>query len=89
MDLSEMPVLMPAIAEAEYRLPELVGRLFDVTILSRDVLRPMADAWCSMAQGCLLRAGKLIRPLRLAAELKRAATLHDAVDGVQAQDAEL
>jgi hypothetical protein len=88
MDLSEMPVLMPVIAEAEYRLPELVGRLFDVTILSRDVLRPMADAWCSMAQGCLLRAGKLIRPLRLAAELKRAASLHDAVDGVQAQDAE-
>ena len=85
-DLSEMPIIMPEISDAEYRLPELVGRLFDVTILSRDVLRPLADAWCSMAQAGLRRAGKCIRPLRTAAELKRAATL--VANAGPAQDAE-
>ena len=49
MNLRDMPILLPEIPADQYRLPELVGRLFDVTVtvLSRDVLRPLADAWCS------------------------------------------
>ena len=73
MNLRDMPILLPEIPADQYRLPELVGRLFDVTVLSRDVLRPLADAWCSMALSCLTRAGQTIRPMRAAAERRRAA----------------
>ena len=75
MNLRDMPILLPEIPDDQYRLPELVGRLFDVTVLSRDVLRPLADAWCSMALSCLTRAGKTVRPMRAAAEKRRAAAL--------------
>ena len=46
MNLRDMPILLPEIPDDQYHLPELVGRLFkfDVTVLSRDVLRPLADA---------------------------------------------
>jgi len=67
-----MPILLPEISDAQYRLPVLVGTMFDVTILSRDALRPLADSWCSMAQNCLLRIGKTIRPMRAQAERRRA-----------------
>ena len=40
MNLRDMPILLPEIPADQYHLPELVGRLFDVTVLSRDVLRP-------------------------------------------------
>ena len=36
--------------EEQYALPEAVGRLFDSTILSKDALRPLADAWCRLRQ---------------------------------------
>jgi hypothetical protein len=75
LNLRDMPILLPEIPDDQYRLPELVGRLFDVTVLSRDVLRPLADAWCSMAVSCLTRAGQTIRPMRAAAEKRRAAAL--------------
>jgi len=71
-DLRDMPILLPEISDAQYRLPVLVGTMFDVTILSRDALRPLADSWCSMAQNCLLRIGKTIRPMRAQAERRRA-----------------
>ena len=43
MNLRDMPILLPEIPADQYRLPELVGRSFDVTVLSRDVLRPLVD----------------------------------------------
>ena len=70
MNLRDMPILLPEIPADQYRLPERVVRLFDVTV---DVLRPLADAWCSMAVSCLTRAGQTIRPMRAAAERRRAA----------------
>ena len=75
MNLRDMPILLPEIPDDQYHLPELVGRLFDVTVLSRDVLRPLADAWCAMALSCLTRVGQTIRPMRAAAEKRRAAAL--------------
>jgi hypothetical protein len=89
MDLRDMPILLPEIPDDHYRLPELVGHLFDVTVLSRDVLRPLADAWCSMALSCLTRAGKVIRPMRATAELKRAAALVANAVPLHVGDAEL
>ena len=81
-NLHDMPIALPQLPDDQYRLPELVGRLFDVTILSRDVLRPLANAWCSMSESSLLRAGQTVRPLRAAAELKRAATMQDAAESM-------
>jgi len=72
-----MPLIVPGHSDAEYRLPELVGQLFDVTILSRDALRPLANAWCSMSQDSLVRAGKTVHPLRILAEARRAETARD------------
>ena len=74
-DLRDMPLMLPEIPDEQYRLPELVGRLFDATILSRSSLRPLAGTWCSAAQNCLLRLGKVVRPLRVAAERKREITM--------------
>jgi hypothetical protein len=74
-DLRDMPLMLPEIPDEQYRLPELVGRLFDATILSRSSLRPLAGTWCSAAQNCLLRLGKVVRPLRVAAERKREKTM--------------
>ena len=76
-DLRNMPLIVPGHSDAEYRLPELVGQLFDVTILSRDALRPLANAWCSMSQDSLVRAGKTVHPLRVLAEARRAETARD------------
>ena len=44
-DLRGMPEVVPVLPDAQYSLPEAVGRLFDCTILSRDALRQLADAW--------------------------------------------
>ena len=77
-DLRDMPLQLPDIPDLQYRLPELVGRLFDVTVLSRDSLRPLG-AWRSMAQNALLRLGKIVRPLRVAAEKKRALPVAETV----------
>ena len=54
--------------EEQYSLLEAVGKLFDSTILSNDALRPLADAWCRLSEGNLLRAGATVWPLRAAAE---------------------
>ena len=85
-DTRDMPLVLPVIPDVQYRLPELVGRLFDATILSRDSLRPLADAWCSVAQNCLLRLGKVVRPLRVAAERKRAMTAQIGSSAAAASD---
>ena len=66
-DLRGMPAAEPVLPDAQYSLLEAVGRLFDCTILSRDALRPLTDAWCRLAVGNLLRAGAMIRPLRATA----------------------
>lgn len=66
-DLNGMPAVVPVLPDEQYSLPEAVGRLFDSTVLSRDALRPLADAWCRLSEGNLLRAGAIIRPLRAAA----------------------
>ena len=73
-DLSGMPALpLPVLSDAKFSLPELVGRMFDCTILSSDALRPLADSWCRFAERSLMRAGGVVRPLRVAAEIARAA----------------
>jgi hypothetical protein len=72
-DLSGMPVLLPVLPDTHYSLPELVGHMYDCTILSGDAMRPVADAWCKFAQSNLFRVGRVVRPLRVAAETARAA----------------
>jgi hypothetical protein len=78
-DLRGMPTVVPVLSDAQYSLPEAVGRLFDCTILSRDALRPLADAWCRLSVGNLLRAGAIIRPLRAAACARLALLVEDAL----------
>ena len=65
-NLRGMPDGVPHLPDAQYSLPEAVGRLFDCTILSGDALRTLADMWCRLAMGNLLRAGAVVRPLRAA-----------------------
>jgi hypothetical protein len=77
-DLRGMPAAVPVLPDAQYSLPEAVGRLFDRTILSRDALRPLADAWCRLSVGNLLRAGAIVRPLRAAACARLALLAEDA-----------
>ena len=77
-DLRGMPAAIPELPGAQYSLPEAVGRLFDRTILSRDALRPLADAWCRLSVGNLLRAGAIVRPLRAAACARLALLAEDA-----------
>ena len=73
-DLSSMAVLpLPVLPDAEFSLPELVGKMYDCTILPGDALRPLADAWCKFAESNLFRAGRAVRPLRVAVETARAA----------------
>ena len=73
LDLRGMPESLPLLPAAQYSLPEAVGRLYDCTILSsdHDALRPLADAWCQLAMGNLLRVGSVVSPLRTAADAKR------------------
>jgi hypothetical protein len=66
-NLRGMPDDVPQLPDAQYSLPEAVGRLFDCTVLASDALRPSADLWCRLAMGNLLRAGAVVRPLRAAA----------------------
>jgi len=65
-NLRGMPDNVPQLPDVQYSLPEAVGRLFDCTILSGDALRTLADMWCRLAMGNLLRAGAVVRPLRAA-----------------------
>ena len=73
-----MPAEVPVLPDEQYALPEAVGRLFDRTVLSRDALRPLADAWCRLSEGNLLRAGAVVRPLRAAAVARLALVGEDA-----------
>jgi hypothetical protein len=72
-DLTGMPLEVPALPEEQYRLPLLVGHIFDCTILAGNALRPIVDRWCRHAMNGLLRAGRVVYPLREAAEKARAA----------------
>ena len=78
---------LPVLPEEQYSLPEAVGRLFYSTILSNlnDALRPgpLADAWCRLSEGNLLRAlaGATVRPLRAAAEERRSIAAAEAGHG--------
>ena len=71
-DLRGMPAAVPVLPDAQFSLPEAVGRLYDCTILSSDALRPLADAWCQLSMSNLLRAGSVVSPLRAVADAKRA-----------------
>ncbi len=65
---------VPNLPEEQYRLPLLVvGHMFDCTILEGNALRPIADQWRRHAMNGLLRAGRVVCPLRKAAEKARAA----------------
>ena len=68
-----MPLGVPDLPDEQYRLPLLVGHMFDCTILAGNALRPIADQWCRHAANSLLRAGRVVCPLREAAEKTRAA----------------
>ena len=72
-DLTGMPNVVPELQGEQYLLPLLVGHMFDCTILAGNALRPIADEWCRHAVSGLLRAGRVVRPLREAAEKTRAA----------------
>ena len=53
-------------------MPAIMPVLPDATILSNDALRILlADDWCRLSQGNLLRAGALVRPLRDAVNARR------------------
>jgi hypothetical protein len=60
----------PVLPEAQYALPRALGRLFDVTVLSSDSLRPLADDWCHHTVKELRTAGRVVCPLRTAAEAR-------------------
>ena len=72
-DSTGMPLGVPDLPDEQYRLPLLVGHMFDCTILAGNALRPIADQWCRHAANSLLRAGRVVCPLREAAEKTRAA----------------
>jgi hypothetical protein len=65
-----MPLEVPNLPEEQYRLPLLVGHMFDCTILAGNALRPIADQWCQHAMNGLMDcfAGRVVCPLREAAE---------------------
>ena len=76
-----MPALpLPVLPDAQFSLPQLVGEMYDCTILPGDAMRPLADAWCRFAESNLLHAGRSVRPLRVAAETARAAVRAAAVN---------
>ena len=75
-----MPAVLPVLPDAQFSLPEAVGRLYDCTILSSNALRLLADAWCQLAMGNLLRAGSVVSPLRTIADANRAASTLDDDD---------
>jgi hypothetical protein len=56
------------ITPQQYELPLLVGELYDLTILPPDACRSLADAWCKHSSACIRKLGKLVAPLRDAAE---------------------
>ena len=76
-----MPTELPELPDNQYLLPELVGVMFDSTILAGDAIRLVADMWCRYALDGLfcegrmlwLLLGRVVRPLRNAAESVRAA----------------
>ncbi len=47
--------------------------MYDSVILTGDALRSIEDAWCEYARRSLLRAGAVVRPLRVAVETARLA----------------
>jgi hypothetical protein len=57
--------------------------MFDCTgtVLAGDALRPVTDAWCRHALDGLFRAGRVVRPLRDAAERARALGRAAAIRG--------
>ena len=78
----------PTLPAAQYALPLAVGKLFDATVLSSDAMRPLADEWCRRVVACLRAAGKVVTPLRAAAEERRAgakAAARSSARGVPAQ----
>jgi hypothetical protein len=77
-NLRGMPATVPMLSDDQYALPAAVGRLFDRTILSSDVLRPLADDWCRLSESNLLRAGAIVRPLRVTADEQRLGAMHRA-----------
>ena len=72
-DLTGMPTELPELPDNQYLLPELVGAMFDRTILAGDAIRLVADMWCRHALDGLFCVGRVVRPLRNAAERVRAA----------------
>ena len=72
-DLTGMPQPPVPVVDAEsFSLPLLVGRLIDCTVLPNNTLRRVADRWCHHSKGCLQDLGRVVRPLRAAAEITRA-----------------
>ena len=65
---------MPHLPEQAYKLPGLVGRLFDNTILPANALRRLANWWVRLSSSTLNAIGDVVRPLRYEAELRRTNT---------------
>jgi hypothetical protein len=67
-----MPLEVPHLPEEQYRLALLVGHMFDVPTFNCGQ-RPIADQWYRHAKNGLLRADRVVCPLREAAKKVRAA----------------
>jgi hypothetical protein len=76
-DLTGMPteLELQELPDDQYLLPELVGAMFDRTVLAGDAVRLVADMWCRHALDGLFRVGRVVRPLRETAERVRAAAI--------------
>jgi hypothetical protein len=85
-ELCGKPVEVPVLSDANYALPDALGRLFDATVLSNDALRPLADAWCDFAYSNLLRIGKAVRPLRDDAEEAKTSSALSSSSSVSSRD---
>ena len=56
----------------------MAGRAITDAMGPPHLLRPLADVWCRLSEGNLLRAGAAVRPLRAAAVARLALMGEDA-----------
>jgi hypothetical protein len=75
-----LPVIDTTVSAEQFQLPLLTGKLFDLTVLPPDACRDLADAWCKLSSSTLCRLGKVVQPLRAAAEAARTAAAPEIPD---------
>jgi hypothetical protein len=83
-----MTTELPELPDDQYSLPELVGAMFDSTVLAGDAMRVVADTWCRHALDGLHRAGRVVRPLRHGDAAERARAAARAAAALEEGDAD-